>query len=339
MKKTIIIWGIGERTNIYMRHQYFRSCEIKGFVDSNKHGTTFYDRPVWEPLKLSELMNDTDYLVIANYFITEVFALCLDLGIEREKILFTDWIDEPFVGKNKEKILDLAPDLKEDLELNRYRLIEVNEKDFKDEMCQVGRGKYSHPYYMLDYFRYRSFEYISEILEEDGVQGNLAEFGVFRGQFSALINQRFPNRKLYLFDTFEGFEKEEMEKETAKGRCDKRFAEYHADTSVERVIKNLPFPEQCIVCKGFFPNSIIKDAMNEKFAFVSIDVDFEESILAGLDFFYPRLADGGVIYIHDYNSAFLSGVKNAVKRYEEKIGYRLRKVPFADRAGTIVVLK
>ena len=205
MLKSIIIWGIGERTNIYMRHQYFRGCEIKGFVDSNKYGTLFYEKPVWEPIKLPELMMDTDYLIIANYFVAEIFAQCLDLGVDREKILFTDWIDEPFVSKNQEKIFELAPELKKDLELNRYRLIEMNEKDATDANRQVGNGKYSHPYYMLDYFRYRSFEYMSEILEEDGVQGELAEFGVFRGQFSALINQRFPNRKLYLFDTFEGF--------------------------------------------------------------------------------------------------------------------------------------
>lgn len=339
MQKTIIIWGIGERTNIYMRHQYFHNCEIKGFVDSNKYGTTFYEKPVWEPAKLPELMVDTDYLVIANYFVADIFAKCLDLGIEREKILFTDWIEEPFIGSRIEKILELEPELQRDLELNRYKLVEMNEKDIKDTNRYIGRGKYAHPSYMSDYFRYRSFEYMSEILEEDGVQGALAEFGVFRGVFSSLINQRFPERRLYLFDTFEGFEEEEMQKEWEQGRCDERFAEFHADTSVERMLGNLPFPEQCIVCKGFFPDSIIEEAENEKYAFVSIDVDFEDSILAGLDFFYPRLSEGGVIFIHDYNSAFLGGVKQAVKRYEEKIGQKLRKVPFADRAGTVVILK
>ena len=61
--------------------------------------------------------------------------------------------------------------------------------------------------------------------------------------------------------------------------------------------------------------------------------------MAGLEFFYPRLAEGGVIFLHDYNSAFLGGVKQAVKRYEKKVGSRLKKVPFADRAGTIVIVK
>lgn len=339
MKKSIIIWGVGERADIYMRHRYFQDCEIKGFVDSHKYGTVFWNKPVWRPIQLPELLMDTDYLVIANYFISEIFAQCLDLGIDRNKILFTDGVEDLFTEKNKEKVLELEPALKRDLELNRYKLIEMNEKDSIDTKRLVGNGKYAHPCYMSDYFRYRSFEYMSDILEEDGIDGAMAELGVFRGTFSSLINQRFPNRKLYLFDTFEGFEQGELERETQKGRCDERFAEYHMDTSIERMLRNLPFPEQCIVRKGFFPESLDEEASKETYAFVSIDVDFEDSILAGLEFFYPRLSEGGVIFIHDYNSAFLMGVKRAVNRYEEKIGYRLKKVPFADRAGTIVVLK
>lgn len=339
MKASIIIWGIGERTNIYLRNQYFKDCEIKGFIDSKKYGTLFHGKKVWNPIELPELMKDTDYLVIANYFIGEIFSQCLNLGIDREKIIFTDWIEEPFIGTDKDQILSVEPKLKQDLEMNRYKLIEMNEKDETDEKRQIGKGKFGHVSYMRDYFRYRSFEYMAELLEEDGVPGALAEFGVFRGEFSALINQRFPKRKLYLFDTFEGFDKQEMARESEMGRCDERFAQFHADTSVERMIGNLSSPEMAIVCKGFFPDSVNADAEKERYAFVSIDVDFEDSIYAGLEFFYPRLSDGGVIFLHDYNSAFLGGVKNALKRYETKIGNKLRKVPFADRAGTLVIVK
>lgn len=339
MKASIIIWGTGERTNIYLRHQYFNECEIKGFIDSNKYGTMFYGKQVWNPLELPELMKDTDYLVVANYFIGDIFSQCLNLGIDREKIIFTDWIVEPFITADKEKILSLEPKLKQDLEMNRYKLVEMNEKDELDGKRQIGKGKFGHVSYMRDYFRYRSFEYMSELLEEDDVPGALAEFGVFRGEFSALINQKFPKRKLYLFDTFEGFDKQEMTRESEMGRCNERFAQFHADTSVERMIGNLPSPEMAIVCKGIFPDSVNADVEKERFAFVSIDVDFEDSIYAGLDFFYPRLSDGGVIFLHDYNSAFLGGVKNAVKKYETNIGSKLKKVPFADRAGTLVIVK
>lgn len=35
----------------------------------------------------------------------------------------------------------------------------------------------------------------------------VAEGGVFQGMFAAEINRYFPKNKLYLFDTFEGFDK------------------------------------------------------------------------------------------------------------------------------------
>ncbi len=336
---TIIIWGIGERTKLYLNNGFFSACTIKGYIDKGKAGTLFLGKTVWAPDDLLEQMKDVDYLVICNRFFSEIYDDCLSMGIDREKIVFTDCVDEPFVKFDMNVVQALEPKLIRDLNLNRYRLIEMNEKDIFDKNRQMGLGKYTHQIYMSDYFRYRSFEYMAELLEEDGVQGALAEFGVFRGDFSALINQKFPDRKLYLFDTFEGFEQTEIEKETVLGRCDEMFVQYHADTSMERMMANLPFPKQCQICRGFFPDSITEETAREKYAFVSIDVDFEDSIYEGLKFFYPRLNEGGVIFLHDYNSAYLGGVKFAVNRYEETLGYKLKKVPFADRAGTVVLIK
>lgn len=339
MKPEIIIWGTGERTRLYLDNGFFMQCEIKGFVDSAYDGTDFKGKRVWKPVDLPGLIADNTYLIVCNQFFSEIFDLCLDMGIDRKKIIFTDWIDEPFAKCNKALIKMIESRLAEKLEQSRYKLIIMNEKDTVDADRLIGKGKYAHPIYMSDYFRYRSFEYMAEVLEEDHVQGAVAELGVFRGYFSALINQRFFKRKLYLFDTFDGFEQKEIEKETKMGRCNEMFVQYHADTSVKRMVDNLPFPQQCEICKGFFPESITEEAAKESYAFVSIDVDFEDSIYEGLKFFYPKLNEGGVIFLHDYNSAFLSGVKSAVKRYEDSLGYQLRKVPFADRAGTLVIMK
>ena len=123
------------------------------------------------------------------------------------------------------------------------------------------------------------------------------------------------------------------------GRCDDSFIEGHKDTSVEIAQKALPYPDNCIICKGFFPESVTSDAKKENFAFVSLDVDFEESTYQGLSFFYPRLNEGGVIFVHDYNTSFLGGVKLAVSRYERDNNIILKSIPIADRAGTLIILK
>lgn len=339
MKASMIIWGIGDRTKMFLENNFFLDCDIKGYVDSAKAGEDFEGHRVHHPSDVPELMKDADYLIICNRFFGEIFDQCLTMNIEREKIIFTDWIDEPFIKYDTGVVRAIEPKLLRELELNKYRLIEMNERDTVDKARKMGNGKYATPVYMSDYFRYRSFEYMSELIEEDQVKGAVAELGVFRGVFSSLINQRFPDRKLYLFDTFEGFDQTEVVKESGMGRCDDMFAQYHMNTSIECMLGNLPFPEQGILCKGLFPKSVTKAAENETYAFVSIDVDFEDSIYEGLKFFYPRLSDGGVIFLHDYNSAFLGGVKAALKRYEETLGFRLKKVPFADRAGTLVIIR
>jgi O-methyltransferase len=66
-----------------------------------------------------------------------------------------------------------------------------------------------------DYVRYRTLELIREQI--GNLPGNVAECGVFLGEFSRMINHCFPDRKLFLYDTFEGFDERdfafELEKE------------------------------------------------------------------------------------------------------------------------------
>ena len=89
------------------------------------------------------------------------------------------------------------------------------------------------------------------------------------------------------------------------------------------------------VKQGFFPDSL--DGLEDTFQFVSIDVDFEESIYNALCYFYPRMIDGGYIFVHDYNSD-LRGVEKAVDRFETENGM-LKKMPICDANGTLVILK
>ena len=144
---------------------------------------------------------------------------------------------------------------------------------------------------------------------------------------------------MYWFDTFDGFSQEENEREAGFGRSDEEFFAVHRMTSLEQALGNVSRPENVIVCKGLFPMSIIEEAQKERFSFVSIDVDFEDSTYEGLKFFYPRLNEGGCMLLHDYNSARLGGVKVVVERYDRDFERKLKDVPLADRAGTLVIIK
>ena len=54
------------------------------------------------------------------------------------------------------------------------------------------------------------------------------------------INRVFPDRKCYLFDTFEGFDVKEAVNELQQDNCNEAFVEVFKNTTMEIVLNNLP---------------------------------------------------------------------------------------------------
>ncbi len=185
----------------------------------------------------------------------------------------------------------------------------------------------------FDYVRFAMLGLISEEIEFNNIKGNVAELGVYKGDFAYRINQTFSKRKLYLFDTFEGFDERDISTERKMGYStgDQDFS----NTSVELVLQKMPFRNQCIVKKGFFPATA--EGMNDTFCFVSIDTDLFDSILEGLQFFYPRLEKGGYIFIHDFNNDFYKGAREAVLQFCTSQG--IAYIPIPDSGGTVILSK
>src|SRR6185436_15032608 len=68
----------------------------------------------------------------------------------------------------------------------------------------------------LDYVRLSTLELICHEINSKKLEGNVAELGVYKGKFARYINQYFPNKTLYLFDTFMGFDERDTKKEVEK---------------------------------------------------------------------------------------------------------------------------
>ena len=169
------------------------------------------------------------------------------------------------------------------------------------------------------------------LAKERNLEGACAEVGVYRGDFARHINALFPTKKLYLFDTFEGFAAVDLQNESKEAQ--NLGAGHFANTSVELVLSKMPHVEQCIVKKGWFPETA-KGLENERFCFVSLDTDLYDPILAGLEFFYPRMVNGGAILVDDYFSTY-DGVKKAVDCFAAKM--RMFAMPIGDNGGVILV--
>ena len=173
------------------------------------------------------------------------------------------------------------------------------------------------------------------------IPGNTAECGVFRGYFASYINKYFQDRKLYLFDTFDGFDINDFEVEIEMG--DNSFiggrfshdAKMFSATSEGLVMRYMPNPGNCIVKKGYFPETAV-DVL-DTFCFVNLDMDLYQPMLAGLRFFWDKITPKGVMLLHDYFGPELPGVKQAVSDFEDEIKRKIHKVPIGDSCSIALI--
>jgi O-methyltransferase len=142
-----------------------------------------------------------------------------------------------------------------------------------------------------DDVRYATFALAVDRLQRDNIPGAFAEIGVYRGVTSAFIRLQAPERRFYLFDTFEGFPEQSLEH-----GADTRFK----DTSQEGVAAFIGDTTNIEFRKGFFP-ATAAGLEGETFALVILDVDLYLPALDVLAFFYPRMIRGGYFFLHDFN--------------------------------------
>ena len=73
--------------------------------------------------------------------------------------------------------------------------------------------------------------------------------------------------------------------------------------------------------------------------FRSSRVDFYQTTLDGLRYFWPRLEKGGYLLLHDWASSKLPGVAKALADYESETGQTIPAVPLCDVGGSLVLCK
>lgn len=313
----IYVWGTGCAAGDLM-DAGLAPGQVTAFLDSEARGGSFLGQPVLRPEAVDTASEY--YILVASRHVEEIARQAAVCGIGEERLLFLrdNWTltdRNTDYGRAREF---LPPALLSSLQTppRAIRPLPPTPGSPLTERDLEG-----------DYVRVRTLELLCAELGE--VPGAAAELGVYRGGFVRCLNALLPERTLFLFDTFEGFDPAE-----ARGQGG-GFVEAHRNTSVERVLGLLPHPEKVVVRQGLFPAAA--EGIEERFALVSLDVDLEESTLAGLRWFLPRMIKGACLLLHDYNNPRLPGVKAALRRFEEGQGIRLHKVPLCDVNGTLVI--
>lgn len=320
----IVVFGTGSALTDFLttlpdHHQVVALCDN----NAEKWGTSVAGIPVVSPSALQEI--DADLIVIASRSVDSIRRQLLGLGFPAEKM----------VASCPSHSDELAALINLDIErLNRLLGLNVPAAGVATMyLCpEEETAVRSRP--SEDYVRRQAMRLCARWIASRGVEGAIAELGVYQGEQAALLNALFPDRPLYLLDTFEGFAQADVRSDVASGYSVSSVGQFD-DTSVDLVISKMSAPANVHIRKGFFPESAIE--MPDFFAFVSLDVDLYEPILAGLEYFYPRLANGGFIFIHDYNNQRYKGVRHAVEKFLKHTP--TAAVPLPDYAGSLILTR
>ena len=173
------------------------------------------------------------------------------------------------------------------------------------------------------------FELISDIQKEQGlaglryneayqlymvvkgsskVRGDIAEVGVYSGGSAKLICEAKGDRRLHLFDTFNGMPS--IDPIDVGSYREGQFS----NTTLEDVQDYLAGYSHVSFYPGVFP-ATGKAVQNLRFSLVHLDVDIYRSTIEALRWFYPRMERAGIIISHDYFGA--PGVRKAIDEFFE----------------------
>ena len=180
------------------------------------------------------------------------------------------------------------------------------------------------------YALYKAVEYVAK----SRVPGDLLECGAWRGGSMMLVAHTLKalgdrQRRIYLFDTFEGHPKPDAEFDVdlwgnpaiADWRKYRRSDETSgwAYVSIDEVRANMVstgYPmDNVVLVKGMVERTAATSTP-ERLALLRLDTDWYESTRVALDVMYPRLSDNGVLIADDYGHYL--GQRKALDEYFEQ---------------------
>jgi O-methyltransferase len=157
------------------------------------------------------------------------------------------------------------------------------------------------------------------------MDGCIAECGTFKGlgsfMFCHTLRQAdpgFDGSGFHIFDSFEGLSEPTAEDHIQDARAGLTGSAYMGAGSfqgglehVRQALSEFPAIE---FHKGWIPESF-KNLPEREYRFVHIDVDLYEPTRDSLEYFYPRLREGGVIVCDDYAHLQWPGARKALDEY------------------------
>ncbi|MCA9347208.1 class I SAM-dependent methyltransferase [Candidatus Saccharibacteria bacterium] len=155
-----------------------------------------------------------------------------------------------------------------------------------------------------------------------GLAGDIVEFGCYCGTTSLflqrMIQELVPNKKLWVYDSFDGLPEKTKEDQSPIGEL---FVRGQLRATKSQFIQNfrkahLTLPS---ITKKWF-HEVEESELPDKICFAFLDGDYYISIRSSLSLVMPRMVKGGIIIIDDYDNPKLPGPQKAVQDAGIEIG-------------------
>lgn len=141
------------------------------------------------------------------------------------------------------------------------------------------------------------------VAETAPLPGDMAEVGVCRGGSAKVIACTARSKTLHLFDTFQGHPADDVAEGKHKaGEFAASLEEVQHYLSAHRVQFHV----------GTFPETATPLA-DARYAFVHLDGDLYQTTKDALEYFWPRLLPGGLLYLDDVDWPDTPGVNRALE--------------------------
>ncbi len=185
---------------------------------------------------------------------------------------------------------------------------------------------------------------------KNNIPGDIVECGVWKGGSMmlcalTLLSLGVNDRKLYLYDTYEGMSKptqydirgfDDLKAVYEWDRMRKCGEKWHFEPleNVKKNVNSTQYPKENIFfIKGKVENTI-PSVIPERIAFIKLDTDWYESTYHELGYLYPKLAKDGILMVDDYG--YWKGSRKAVDQFmeENKIKIFLSRY---DKTGRLAI--
>ncbi len=234
-------------------------------------------------------------------------------------------------------------------EIVKYNATPGGEFEREPEFLQL--ATLCKPFTMTSVERlYALYTAVKYILDHD-IPGDFAECGVWRGGSAMLIagmlaRRGVHDRKLYMYDTYEGMSAPTEDDRDFRGKDAATLLEKSEDdketsvwclASLEEVRHNMTLTEYPMehihFIQGKVEDTIPVQSPPGPLALLRLDTDWYESTRHELEHLYPLLVRQGVLIIDDYGH--WEGCRKAVDEYfsKERIQMLLHRIDYTGRIG------